>query len=89
MNPEVELIFLRMARPDIALVKFLFESYEGVSVVRTLDRHEAIIVVMTPRDFRDVARGILASLRETVSLEEVPPPENLDEEWLLSFVTSG
>ena len=88
MNGSVELIFLRLARPDIALVKFIFESYEGVAVVRTLDKRAAVIVVMVSRDFFEVARGILDSLRETVELEEIAPPDNLDEEWLLSFVRS-
>ena len=35
MTADLELIFLRVARPDVALIKFLFESYEGVAVVRT------------------------------------------------------
>jgi hypothetical protein len=88
MGTRVELIFLRVARPDIAFVKFVFESYEGVAVVRTLDRRAAVIVVMVSGDFLDIARGILGSLRESVHLEEIPPPANLDEEWLLSFVRS-
>jgi hypothetical protein len=86
MTRDLELIFLRVARRDVALVKFLFESYEGVAVVRTLDRHAAVIVVMVSRDFLDVARGIVDSLRESVAFEEIPPPANLDEEWLMSFV---
>ena len=88
MTSDLELIFLRVARPDVALIKFLFESYEGVAVVRTLDRHAAVIVVMVSRDFIDVARGILDSIRQSVTVEEIPPPESLDEDWLLSFVRS-
>jgi hypothetical protein len=88
MTGDVELLFLRVARPDVALLKFLFESYEGVAVVRTLDRHAAVIVVIASRDFGDVARGILDSLRESVAIEEIPPPADLDEAWLLSFVRS-
>jgi hypothetical protein len=85
---DVELIFLRVARPDVALLKFLFESYEGVAVVRTLDRHAAVIVVMATRDFGGVAHDILESLRDSVDIEEISPPADLDEEWLLSFVRS-
>jgi hypothetical protein len=88
MTGDVDLIFLRLARPDVAMIKFIFESYEGVAVVRTLDRHAAVIVVMATRDFGHVARDILESLRESVAIEEIPPPADLDEEWLLSFVRS-
>lgn len=88
MASDLELIFLRLARSDIALVKFLFESYEGVAVVRTLDKRAAVIVVMAARDFSSIAREILASLRETIAIEEVAPPEGLSEDWLLNFVRS-
>jgi len=88
MISDLQLIFLRVARPDIALIKFLFESYEGVAVVRTLDKRAAVIVVMVSSDFVHVAQGILNSIRESITVEEIPPPENLDEDWLLSFVRS-
>jgi len=49
----LEPIFLRVAPTDIALIKFLFESYEGVAVVRTVDRRAAVIVALVSRDRRD------------------------------------
>ena len=83
MSSRLEPIFLHVAPGDIALVKFLFESYEGVGVVRTMDRHAAVIVVLVSGDFLDVARGILTSLHETIAIEEIPPPANAGEDWLL------
>ena len=44
MTAGLDVFFLRLAPPDIAFVKFVFESYEGVAVVRTLDRGEAVVV---------------------------------------------
>jgi hypothetical protein len=79
-------IFLHVRPADIALIKFVFESYEGVAVVRTLDRHDAIIVVLVSQDFLDVARQIIVSLQEKVSFEEIPPPSNAGEDWLLSLL---
>jgi hypothetical protein len=79
-------IFLRVTPADIALIKFIFESYEGVAVVRTLDRHDAIIVVLVSEDFLDVARQIIVSLREQVSFDEIPPPNGAGEDWLLSLL---
>ena len=63
---DVVEIKLRLSPADIAYVKFIFESYEGVAVVRTLDRHAADIVVLTVPDFVADARAILESLRPTV-----------------------
>src|SRR5437870_4048818 len=81
MNNGLEPIFLRLAPRDIALVKFLFESYEEVAIVRTLDRRAATIVALVSRDFLEAARGILTSLGDTV--EEIPPPADAGDDWLL------
>lgn len=88
-DPEgdgLDAIFLRVAPADIALIKFLFESYEEVAIVRTLDRRQAIIVVLVSRDYLDVARGILASLKRSVAIEEISPPGDAGEDWLMRFL---
>jgi len=83
---EVIPLFIEVAPRDIALLKFLFESYEGVAVVRTLDRHEAVIVALVSADFIDVARGMLDSLRGGIDFREIPRPEAAADDWLLSYV---
>jgi hypothetical protein len=55
-------IYLRLAPSEIAYVKFVFESYETVAVVRTIDRHAATLVVLVVPDFADAARAAVASL---------------------------
>jgi len=80
---ELEPIFLRLAPSDIALVKFVFESYEGVAVVRTVDRHAAEIVALVSRDFLAVARAILADLSERIPLAEIPRPPEAGDDWLM------
>jgi len=86
MTAQLEVLFLRVAPADIAFVKFIFEAYEGVAVVRTLERRAAVIAVLVSRDFIDVARGILDCLHRTVRIEEVSAPVDVDEDWLLHFV---
>lgn len=83
MTTGLEAIFLRVAPPDIAYIKFVLESYEGVAVVRTLDRHDAVIVVLVADDFRTIARSVLRSLRRDVDFAEIPPPADAGEDWLL------
>lgn len=79
-------IFLRLAAVDIALVKFVFESYEEVAVVRTLDRRAAVIVALVSEDFLPVARGILADLQTRIPLAEIPRPTDAGEDWLLAIM---
>jgi hypothetical protein len=71
---EVVEIYLALAPGDIAYVKFIFESYEGVAVVRTVDRARAVIVLMVAADFAAEARRILDALRAEVAWEELPAP---------------
>src|SRR5436309_2644887 len=47
---DVVPIYLALPPREIAYVKFVFESYEGVAVVRTLDRHAAHLVVLVAPD---------------------------------------
>jgi len=82
----LEPIFLRLAPVDIALVKFVFESYEEVGIIRTIDRHTAVIVALISRDFLADARAILADLQGRVRLEIVDAPADAGEDWLLKLL---
>jgi hypothetical protein len=69
---EVVEIHLELPPGDIAYVKFIVESYEGIGVMRTIDRATARVVLIVAADFERDARAILASLRHEVAWEEVP-----------------
>ncbi|MBI2210606.1 MAG: DUF4911 domain-containing protein [Deltaproteobacteria bacterium] len=106
--PTMELhdIYLEIRPEDIAYVKFIFESYESVGIIRTVlrqapigsepqgrrqhgepgrtvDRKKAIIVLLAVDDFLDVARAILASLKNEVPLVEIPRPDDIGDDWLM------
>ncbi len=78
---DVVPIVLRVPRAEIAYVKFVFESYEGVAVCRTLDRHAAILAVLAVPDFEPVARRVVAALVAEGVCVELPPPAN-PVDWL-------
>ncbi len=80
-------IYLRIQREDIALVKFIFESYEGIGIVRTVDKKKATVVILVVPDFIIQARAILDSLREHLDWHEIPPPEEQDD-WLMEKMRS-
>lgn len=76
-------IYLAIRPQDIAYVKFIFESYEGVGIIRTVDRKKAVIVLLVVDDFLNVARSILTALQGEVPLTEIARPEEIGEDWLL------
>lgn len=76
-------IYLAVRPQDIAYVKFVFESYEGVGLIRTVDRKKAVIALLVVDDFLNVARSILTCLKGEVSLCEIARPGETGEDWLL------
>ena len=80
---SIHAIYLRVRPVDIALVKFLFESYEEVAIVRTLDRHTAIIVVLVVPDFLPVARAVVEALGTLVDCVEIDAPALETDDWLM------
>jgi hypothetical protein len=85
MNTELIEIYLRIRREDIALLKFVIESYEEIGIVRTLDRKKATVAVLAMPDYLSHMRAALESLREHMDWYEIPPPEEQDD-WLMKKV---
>jgi len=79
---DVVPIYLALPPREIAYVKFIFESYEGVAVVRTLDRHAALVVVLVAPDFEADARAVVRSLAGEGACAETGPPAGFDGDWL-------
>lgn len=77
-------IYLEICPKDIAYIKFILESYEEVGIIRTIDRKKAIIVLLAVSDFIEVARAIVKSLQQEVTLIEIPPPPDLSDDWLMT-----
>jgi hypothetical protein len=86
-----------IVRPeDIAYVKFIVESYEGVGIIRTVlrqaqhseqgrtvDRKKAVIAALVVEDFLAVARSLFASLQNEVAMTEIPRPADIGDDWLM------
>ena len=78
-------IYLRLQREDIALLKFVIEAYEGIAIVRTIDRKKATVAVLAMPDLLHHVRAVLESLREHMDWYEIPRPEEQDD-WLMQKV---
>ena len=77
-------IYLELSPADIAYVKFIFESYKEVGIIRTVDNRRAVIVLLAMTDFLDPARKILDSLRNDIPLLEIPRPADMKDDWFMS-----
>jgi hydrogenase maturation factor len=66
-----ETVELKIDKKDIALLKFIFEAYEGAGLTSTVDASIGKVIIMTPPGFRDEVFEILNSLEETINFEIV------------------
>jgi Domain of unknown function (DUF4911) len=80
---SIDAIYLQLRPVDIAFAKFLFESYEEIAIVRTLDRRVAIIVVLVVPDFLPVARAVIDALRTQIECVEIEAPAIETDDWLM------
>ena len=85
---ELRDIYLETLPENIAYVKFIFESYEEVGIVRTVERKRAIIVLLAMNDFLDTARNILDSIQRDVPIREIPRPADVGDDWLMTELTA-
>ncbi len=81
---ELHDIYLELAPAHIAYVKFIFESYEEVGIIRTVDNKQAVIVLLAMTDFLDVARKVLDSIRNDIPLREIPRPSDMKDDWFMT-----
>jgi hypothetical protein len=77
-------IYLEIPPEDIAYIKFIFESYEEVGLIRTVERKKAIIVLLAMEDFLETAREILESIKKDIPIVEIPKPADMTDDWLMA-----
>ena len=62
--------YLRVDRREIAYLRFIFEAYDGIAVLRTIDSRSGLVVLhIAPGCEPDVA-GILEDLKKNILIEE-------------------
>jgi hypothetical protein len=81
---ELQAIYFETRPEQIAYIKFIFESYEEVGIIRTVDRKKAVIVLLVVADFADVARKIIESLEREVPLFEIGRPADIKDDWFMA-----
>jgi hypothetical protein len=84
---ELQAVYFETRPEHIAYIKFIFESYEEVGIIRTVDRKKANIVLLVVQDFADVAQKIIESLKREVPLFEIARPADMKDDWFMAELT--
>jgi Domain of unknown function (DUF4911) len=76
-------LYFTLRPEDIAYVKFVLESYDGVGIIRTVDRKKAVIVALVVEDFLATAHDLFASLKSDIDIVAISRPEEIGDDWLM------
>jgi len=66
--------YFRMRRRDVAYLKFILESYEGLGVLRTVDPRSGIVEVMVPPGMEKDMEMVLEELGDEIPMERIEHP---------------
>jgi len=63
-----------LPKSEIAYLRFILESYDGLAFVRTLDPSRALVEVAYPPSRLQDAEALLQSLQKETGMSETGPP---------------
>lgn len=66
--------YARMPRGEIAYLRFILESYDGLAFARTLDSENGLVEIAFPPEREDDVAALLEALSHETGLSEVVPP---------------
>lgn len=68
-------LYFRVDRSQINLIRYIFEGYDGLAVLTTLDPQAGKVVLSVAPGGEQLALRIMADLARTIMMERcVPPP---------------
>jgi len=63
--------YYRIDRTEIAFLRFIFEAYDGIAVVRTMDAQKGIILLYIPPGCEDDVEYVLQDLAKQIMIEPI------------------
>ena len=79
IDEETSVWYLAVDSAKIVLLQTIFESYEGVGIVRTLDKDRGLVCILSTPSNEQNVESLLASLHDVVAWKEVVPEERIRE----------
>jgi hypothetical protein len=70
--------YAKVPKREIAYIRFIFEGYEHIGNVRTLDSVRGLIEFVISPDFAEDFHFVVNALKESISLELIEKPEGFE-----------
>ncbi len=66
--------YYRVDRSRISFIRYIFEGYDGLAILTTLDREAGRVVLSVAPGAETLAASVMADLAGTIMLEPCDPP---------------
>lgn len=70
---EITKKYYRVERRNIAFLKFIFEAYDGIAVITTVDRPKGIITFRIPPGCENDVETVMQGLKKEIMINEYLP----------------
>ncbi len=70
--------YFLLPKAEIAYLRFILESYDGLAFVRTLDSAQALVEIAYPPSRSADAEHLLAELQKETGMTETAIPDDFD-----------
>lgn len=64
-----QIIYIKTSPKMVVYLQALFEIYESVAIVKTIDVEKSILALITTIDYKELCLNILESVKEYVKFE--------------------
>lgn len=71
---DVYRIVIKVRREDIVYLNGIFESYDNLAIIRTIDRWESLVEILASPYFVLDVKRILEELKKEIKLEIIEEP---------------
>ena len=67
--------FYRVDRREISFIKYIFEGWDNMAVLTTLDRFAGTVMLSIAPGAESEVAAVLARLKNDIMIEPISPPE--------------
>ncbi|MGB5157440.1 DUF4911 domain-containing protein [Desulfobacterium sp. N47] len=73
---EITKKYYRIDRKNISFLKFIFEAYDGIAIITTIERFNGIVMFRIPPGCENDVDTVLQDLKKHIWIEEYEIPIN-------------
>lgn len=77
LDPHSYLLYVEVPRSEIVFLHALFEGYDGIALVKTLDTHPNVLCIMATLEGLPICQKLLATLSQEIQMRFLPRPADL------------